>query len=79
MLKVWSDVLLAADRRQVTLLGLLDLSAAFDCADHDLLLQRLEANVGLMDTALAWFGSIIRGRAQQVSYGGQLSPIESVL
>jgi len=37
MLCVWSDVLMAADTRQVTLLCLLDLSAAFDCVDHDLL------------------------------------------
>jgi len=36
MLRVWSDILTAADTRQVTLLGLLDLSAAFDCVDHDL-------------------------------------------
>ena len=33
MLRNWSDILTAADRRQVTLLGLLDLSAAFDCLD----------------------------------------------
>ena len=42
ILRVWSDMLNAADTRQVTLLGLLDLSAAFDCVDHDLLLQRLQ-------------------------------------
>ena len=34
MLRVWSDILMAADRRQVTLLSLLDMSAAFDCVDH---------------------------------------------
>jgi len=30
MQRVWSDILVAADDRQVTLLGLLDLSAAFE-------------------------------------------------
>ena len=39
MLQVWSDILTAADQRHVILLGLLDMSAAFDCVDHDLLLQ----------------------------------------
>jgi len=37
VLRVWSDILMAADGRQVTLLGLLDLSAAFDCVDDDIL------------------------------------------
>ena len=38
MLRIQSDALLAADARRVTLLGLLDLTAAFDCVDHGLLL-----------------------------------------
>ena len=48
MLRIWSDMLSAADNRQVTLLDLLDLSAAFDCVDHDLLLQRLQVSFGLI-------------------------------
>ena len=34
LLKVLSDVLTAIDDKKVTLLALLDLSAAFDCVDH---------------------------------------------
>jgi len=42
MLRVLSDAFTAAGANQVTLLGLLDLYAAFDCVDHQLLLQRLD-------------------------------------
>jgi len=34
LLKVLSDIYAAVDSQQVVLLGLLDLSAAFDCVDH---------------------------------------------
>ena len=72
MLRVWSDILEAADRRQVTLLGLLDLSAAFDCVDHDILLQRLEIGLGLSDVLLRWIQSFLTNRTQQVTFNGQL-------
>jgi len=41
MLRVLSDALTTADDRQVTLMALLDLSSAFDCVHHELLLRRL--------------------------------------
>ena len=60
LLRVWSDILTAADQRQVTLLGLLDMSAAFDCVDHDLLLQRLQLWFGLIGVVLEWIRSFLR-------------------
>jgi len=65
MLRVLSDVLTAADAQQVTMLGLLDLSAAFDCVDHQLL-QRLRRDFGFTETVLAWTTSFVTGRTQQV-------------
>jgi len=79
MLRVMSDALTAADQRCVTLIGLLDLSAAFDCVDNALLLQRLQHTFGLSGTVLCWLTSFVTGRSQQVAYGGQLSPTQSVL
>ena len=52
MLCVWSDVLTWADVREVTLLGLLNLSVVFDCVDHDILLHGLEVAFGVTNTAL---------------------------
>jgi len=41
VLKVITDVLCASDRGEVSLLCMLDLSAAFDTVDHDILIGRL--------------------------------------
>jgi len=73
MLRVVSDVLTAADAQQVTLLGLLDLSAAIDCVVHQLLLHRLHRDFGLTDTVLNWVTPFVTGRSQQVVCNGLLS------
>ena len=73
LLKIFSDILNAADSAQVTLLGLLDLSAAFDTVDHDILLTRLHKSYGVGGTALVWISSFIQGRQQSVTFNGHQS------
>jgi len=61
--------LMAVDRGQMSVLCLLDLSAVFDTVDHDLLLQRLECQLGLCGTALQWVRSYLSRRTFRVVYG----------
>ena len=52
LLHTVNDSLLAADSGEVSLLTLLDLSAAFDTTDHPFLLTRLEYTFGIHNTPL---------------------------
>ena len=45
--KVFNDLMVSADNIQMSALCLLDLTAAFDTVDHDLLLLQLERQFGL--------------------------------
>ena len=61
------------NKQHVTLLVLLDLSAAFDTVDHNVLLSRLHSKFGISGTALEWFRSYLNGRSQRVTVQGNLS------
>jgi len=54
-------------------LALLELSAAFDCVDHDILLMRLQRIVGLSGQVLSWIRSFLTERSLRVVYAGGLS------
>ena len=63
---VVNDIMVNLGNGDVTMLVLLDLSAAFDTIDHDILLQRLRNRYGLQGSALTWFKSYISNRSQSV-------------
>ncbi|XP_028272710.1 uncharacterized protein LOC114443003, partial [Parambassis ranga] len=69
LLKVFNDVLLATDSGHCVILVLLDLTAAFDTVDHDILLSRLKDCVGIQGSALQWFRSYLTGRSFNVRVG----------
>ena len=64
--KVYSDILGAADDDKLSLLILLDLSAAFDLVDHSILLKRLESTYGFDGLTLEWFQNYLSDRSFNV-------------
>ena len=71
---VTNDILLSLHHQQAVLLVLLDLSAAFDAMDYEMLLTRLSSRIGLCGTALDWARSCLKDRAQFVSVGDAQCP-----
>ena len=61
------------EAQKVTLLVLLDLSAAFDTVRHDTLLNRLKSRFGVDGKALKWFASYLADRTQRVTVNDGLS------
>ena len=73
LLRVQNDVLQEMDKGNVTALTLLDMSAAFDTIDHNLILERLSTRYGFGDMALKWFRSYLTFRVQKVKVHNTLS------
>ena len=70
LLRIVNDILSALDNDNIYVLLLLDLSAAFDTTDHQILLSRLNSVLGIQSTALQWFRSYISQT--------DISPLQSI-
>ena len=66
LVRIQNDVLRAVDNRCCVVLLLLDLSAAFDTVDYNLLLSGLESKFAIRGKALQWFKSFLSQRSQFV-------------
>ena len=72
MLTVFDTVLEAKEMKKDILLLMYDLSSAFDCVSHKLLLAKLKI-YGFNDNSMKWIKSFLEQRKQMVTVAGKLS------
>jgi len=70
LLKVISDIRCSIENNQVVILLLLDLSAAFDTVDYQILFDRLARQLGIKGVILKWLKSYLHSRTQMCHYRG---------
>lgn len=73
LLHLINSVYAAADERKATVLVGLDISAAFDTINHDVLIGRLEQQFGVDGGASSWLRSYLTDRQQFVKLGDHSS------
>ena len=73
LIKLISDISWAVERQQVTALTALDLSAAFNTVDHEILIEVLEHQFGITNLALSWFKTYLYPRKFVVNIDGHHS------
>ena len=79
VLNITNDILSMKDSHQATALVSIDLSAAFDLVDHDVLVKGLDNYFGFSATVLDWFKSFLSDRSQCVILGNARSKSSFVL
>ena len=70
ILKISNDILWGMEGQSITSLVALDLSAAFDTVDHDILLSILRNKYGINGKDLKWFDEYLRPRSFKVAVNG---------
>ena len=78
LLNVTDDIYEALEDTELTFLILLDYSKAFDCANHRLILAKLQS-AGFKNDSLSWIKSYLTDRSQKVVTGSAESGWENVI
>ena len=66
------------EKKEITAVIILDMSAAFDTVNHNLLLAILQNKYGVTDTTLQWYESYLRPRGVRVCVNDAYSSIRAL-
>ena len=66
LIQIHNDLLQEIGRNSYAIMMFLDFSSAFDTVRHEILLQKLEKQFRIKETALKWFQSFLENRMYQV-------------
>ena len=78
LVKIIDDVLVELNPNTYIIMTFLDFSAAFDTVDHNILINRLKNDYGIIDVALHWFKSYLSCRNYKVKINNTLSDSQSL-
>ena len=74
LLKFSDDILKLFDQKKFAIATFMDLSKAFGCVDHNILLSKLK-RYGIHETALQWINSYLSDREHFVSWNQTHAPL----
>ena len=78
LIKLVNDLLWAMERQVVTAVTILDLSAAFDTVDHDLLLEVPNKRFGIEGKALKWYEHYLKPRKFKIGINNTYSEEQTI-
>ena len=73
VIKLVNDILWSMENQHIMACAFLDLSAAFDTVDHQILLRVLTDRYGITGSALQWYDCYLRPRSFKVSVNNKYS------
>ena len=78
LLNITNDILRGMENQQITTILILNLSAAFDTVDHDILLTIAEQTFAFKEKALKWFDNYLMPRYFKVRIDGKYSEFKNL-
>ena len=78
LIKLLDDILWNMEKRKITLMICIDLSAAFDTVDHEVLCAVMANQFGITKSALEWVISYLKPRGFKVKCGDNYSSVNDL-